>query len=233
MQKTLRAVGKTKGDCPSTEALAKFLGAELSAEDSAAVALHVASCGICDSLLARMRPFDDPDAWQGVERRLMRRFDTFLSGQRRSILSVLLRPWFAYAMVLLLIYPAYRGLVQRPFTQKGAPGLSSRPTGLPSAQVMQLDATRSAMGTEVALTEQDKVLILSFFVPIRTGLRYSVEIVNRAGHVIAAQPAIASYDGKGNFYLVCDRASLTGGQYILTVKESGGANREFRFQFAL
>lgn len=232
-QDSLRAVGRAKGECPSTELLAKFLGGDLAGEDSARITGHLASCGICDSLVERMRRFDDPEAWQEADQRLAQRFDRFLGRQRYWVFSVLSRPWLAYAMVLLLAYPAYRGLVRRPIEPKGAPTPSSGPTGLESAKVLQLDATRSAGGSEVALTEQDKVFILSFFVPIRNGLRYSAEIVDPAGRVIAAQPEIASYDGKGNFYLVCDRQSFPSGQYVLTVKESGGANREFRFLFAL
>jgi putative zinc finger protein len=229
---SLRAVGRTKGECPSTELLAKFLEGDLAGEDSAEITSHLASCGICDSLVERMRRFDDPEAWQEADRRLAQRFDRFLSRQRPLVLSILSGPWLAYAMALLLIYPAYRGLVRRPIEQRGAPP-SSGPAGLASAKVLQLDATRSAGGSEVALTERDKVFILAFFVPIRNGLRYSAEIVNPAGRIIAAQPEIASYDGRGNFYLVCARQQFISGQYVLTVKESGGANREFRFQFGL
>jgi hypothetical protein len=231
MQRSLRAVGKTKGDCLATEVLAKFLGAELSAEDSAAVVRHVASCGVCDALLERMRQFDNSDAWQGVDRRLAQRFETFLSGQRLSVFSVLLRPWFAYVIVLLLIYPAYLGLVRRPTMRTDAPLLPARP--LESAKILQLDAARGAAGREINLTGRDKVLILSFFVPVRTSRQYSAEITDRKGVVIAAHPEITSYDSNGNFYLVCDRHLFTGGQYTLTVKESGGTKREFQFPFAL
>ena len=232
-QDNLRAVAKTKGECPNAERLAKFLSGELAEEDSEKITRHVAACGVCDSLLERMRWFDDPEAWREVDNRLTERFHSFLGRQRRSVFSVLRHAWLAYLIVLLLIYPAYRGLVPAPAKNEASTAPASRVPGLESAKILQLDATRSEGVSAIAPTERDKVFILSFFLPIRTGLRYSAAIVDGFNKIIAAQPEISSYDGQGNFYLVCDRHVFTGGRYVLIVKESGGDSREFRFPFTL
>jgi len=229
LRKNLRAAGKAKGECPGTESLAKFLGGELTAEDSARIISHAASCGVCDALLERMKRFDDPVAWEDADRRIAPRFGRFPGGPDSFGLSVLRRPWFAYAVVALLIYPAYRGLVPKQVAKEPPLAQPVRPVGLDSAKVLQLDATRSAGTNGIVLTGKDKVFILSFFVPIRAGQRYSAEIVNQERRVVVAQPEISSHDGLGNFYLVCEHGLFERGRYVLTVKEAGGARYDFRF----
>jgi hypothetical protein len=131
------------------------------------------------------------------------------------------------------MYPAYRGLVPGPVKNEASTAPASRLLGLESAKILQLNATRSESVNAIAPTERDKVFILSFFVPVRIGPRYSAAIVDGFGKIILEQANMSSYDGQGNFYLVCDRRSFTGGRHVLVVKESGGDSREFQFPFAL
>jgi len=230
-QDDLRAVAKTKGECPDTDQLVSFLTGELAAKDSEKITRHVAACGVCDALLERMQGFDDPMAWLDADRRLTERFNGFLGRLRRPVFSVLRHAWLAYLIALMLIYPAYRGLVL-PAKHQASPPASPLPA-FESAKILRLDATRSASVSAMALTERDKVFILSFFVPIKTDSRYSAAIEDGLAKIIATPTEISSYDSQGNFYLICDRHLFTGGQYVLVVKEFGRDSREFRFPFTL
>ena len=232
-QDRLRAVAKTKGECPDTDQLVSFLTGELAAEDSEKITRHVAACGVCDALLERMRGFDDPEAWLDADRRLTERFHSFLNMQQRSVFSVLRPSRIAYLIVLLLLYPAYRGLVPALAKHQTWPPPAPPLPALESAKILRLDTTRGASVSTMVLTERDKVFILSFFVPIKTDLRYSAAIEDGLAKIIATPTEISSYDSQGNFYLICDRHLFTGGQYVLVVKEFGRDSREFRFPFTL
>jgi hypothetical protein len=83
----------------------------------------------------------------------------------------------------------------------------------------------------VSSSERDKVFVLSFFVPVRGGFRYTATITAQDGKVVAAPRELEDQDGAGNFHLVCSRNLFRAGQYTLTVTESGG--RKFTFPFSL
>lgn len=259
LRRSFQAIRKGRGACPEAELLARFLAGGLSGEESATVNAHLAACGICDLLVTRMKQFEEPAErseaalereWAAAERKLLEGLEAresagFLRRGRRVFVALLRRPALAYALVLLLLYPAYLGLFsKRPAAGEGASTrrISAPPppsAGLHAARILDLNQVRGpgGVGNTIRLGAGDKLFILSFFVPIRTGLRYSAAITDEGGKTVTAQSELTSSDAKGNFYLVCDAQPFSGGRYMVTVEEvslqTGQAGRHFRFEFAL
>lgn len=224
------------GPCPDLQLLERFLKHDLSDEEYNKIENHVDLCGVCDCLIERMKEFDAAFEAGGRAARANRGFASAAFGLLRH-------PAFAYGIALLMIYPAYLGLSgkwQTPYNSPAAKQSAPPPRSaleFDSAQVLQLDATRGAEVQPGLLPAHDKHLILSFLVPIRPGFRYSADIADGAGRIIASKPEIFSYDGKGDFQLVCERGLFAKGEYVLTVSEmdprSNNLVRRFPFSFAL
>ena len=252
------SIRKSKGTCPETGWLSKFLSGELPEEQSAGIQAHVASCGVCDSLLERMRQFDQAAEENqpalsaeesAVERRVANQFARkrlpVLGRAARLFFSFLRRPVFAYVVVLLLLYPAYLGVFLRPRLPKEVAPVQERPTPPPpspaidSARHFDLNQVRGAgaTGADIPLTERDRSFILSFFVPIRAGFEYRADIFDEAGKTVVTQSQLTSSDGKGNFYLICNPQRFSRGTYLLTIQEveplSNKTARRFQFRFTL
>jgi hypothetical protein len=162
---------------------------------------------------------------------------------------VLLTPAFAYAVVLVLLVPAYWGLTGlRP---PRAPVPSDPPRAVPSsapvapARSADLGTPRSVhLGggqvradgtvTRVTVEESDDFVLLSFLAPIRSdpAVVYEATLTDAGGRVVAAKRPLRSTDGRGSFTLVCASALLAEGDYVLSVSEvSSGAAAEAPYQF--
>ncbi|MEK7407511.1 MAG: zf-HC2 domain-containing protein [Acidobacteriota bacterium] len=209
------ALRRRKRDCPRAEVLASYLGGEASEEESAEVRRHLAACGVCDLLVERMKAFErDPHPGPG-----------------KRVLGWLRTPAFAYALVALLLYPAYMGTLGRRRAAEVKPAVPRQPPlGVEPAKVLELSPERGAK-VQVSPGERDKVFVLSFFVPVREGVWYTATITGEDGKAVAAPRQLEDHDGAGNFHLVCSRDLFRPGRYVLTVTESGG--RTFSFPFSL
>jgi hypothetical protein len=78
---------------------------------------------------------------------------------------------------------------------------------------------------------RDQVFVLSFFVPVREGVRYTATITREDGQTVAPPRELEDHDGSGDFHLVCQRDLFPAGRYTLTVTGSDG--RKFAFPFSL
>lgn len=245
-----------RGPCPDQDTLIQYSDCALPPEESAAVEHHVLSCGSCDHLMNALRQMNDEwespkttrSRWPSFERRLRKRLHSRLFGQSDAVLSaapgprgrpwarfggliasVVMRPAFAYALVLILVYPAYLGLSMRQghitppprssFRGEAGRGTSSvASSDVQPAVVIDLSVTRDGRTPAVRPLPDDESFILSFFVPMKIGFTYYAVIRDSTGKALTTVP-LKSPDGTGNFSLVCNRRRFGPGTYSLEVLE--------------
>jgi len=280
-EKVLRAafdaMRQQRGGCPDAGTLARFLDGGLSEEQRSSVGSHIASCGFCDLAVSQMRQFEQtfdmgedapvPLRWSRIERNLDRRMRGLLdAGKPRPfwgaavsvfrdtadyVFAALRKPMVAYALLLLLLYPAYLGIVQirhpagkSTASSRGESGSTTvvvPPPSLPApmpALIVNLDRVRGEKGGghAGAVPNGVNLVVLQFFWPVRLGATYSGQIKDATGRVVVPVPDLTSSDSKGNFSLVCERKYLPPGNYTLTVVEKTPREtvpRQFSFPFSL
>jgi hypothetical protein len=237
--------------CPGVDELEKFAVGNTPREEHHRIETHIAACGICDLLVEKIKNLDQeggaegpgpaPSDWDEADRRLTRRMRAYLRSRGapkgraallRAMAAFLQKPTVAYAIALILCYPAYRGITSepkavgpydRPKITAERPLVTNPPlaaTGVKAPRVFDLNGVRvgSRRSDLLQLTERDKVFGLSFFVPVRGTLRYTAAIRNEAGATIGVEQELPSQE-TGNFILFCDRQWFSPGSYQLTVKE--------------
>lgn len=207
-----------RGECPASDDLIRYQRREVSTEEMLRIKQHIDACGLCDCALVQLSELDSVPKTKWKE----------------SLKRFLLHPALAYAIVLALLYPAYRGL----FHSGPAPQQIVNGTG--SAMDFDLgqgSVTRSKRSGEeavVLLSPTERFFILTFFVPVRSIYRYEMEIRNEQGILIDSK-VIRSRDSIGNFSIVAATSLFPDGLYSLTIQEiesaTGALRNEHYFQF--
>jgi hypothetical protein len=161
--------------------------------------------------------------------------------------GILLRPAFAYALVLALLGPAYLGLAGlrsgppaageplAPATPAAAPAVPARAAGLGSVKTLELggQVRDEGAGSRLVVGESDDFVLLSFLAPTRRGRVYRAVLSDAGSRTVAEKAPLSSSDGRGSFTLVCEARLLAEGDYVLSVSEvaSGPAAGEGAYQF--
>ena len=256
LHSAIRKIRQGKGECPDTETLAGFLDGRLSEAEANKVKLHLGYCGVCDLVLEKMKAFE-AEVTAGEDKRpglrgyaVENRVRAFLKqgpGQANmnkaaggwwtaagvyhfigALVWYLKSPVVAYVVVLILAYPAYRGLRFRVEAPAPPSAAVQRTTAAPSAQpgmvaakLLELGQTRRATDQSLAvnLTQTDSEFVLAFFVPTRKGFSYRAEALDSKLNVIVAQTALRSNE-QGEIQLICDRRRFVPGTYTLKVFET-------------
>jgi len=256
LHSAVRTIRQGKGECPDAETLAGFLDGRLGEAEANKVKLHLGSCGVCDLVLEKMKAFE-AEVTKGDEKRLgwrayavenrVRAALKQRAGQANTseaagrwwttaavyrfidiLVGYLKSPVVAYVLILLLAYPAYRGLRLRVHVPAPPSAAVQRPTAAPSAQrgmvpakLLELGEARSATDQTLAvnLTPTDSEFVLAFFAPTRKGFSYRAEALDSKRNVIVAETALSG-NGEGDFQLICDRSRFVPGTYMLKVFET-------------
>ncbi len=213
------------GRCPGAETLADFAAGSLPPGEAARIRSHIAACGICDSLVERLRHFDEPvgvgpPGWAATERRLRSRV---FPKPRWQV--ILLHPAVAYGIALAAVIVA--AVPGRHPASPIPPAAAA--IAMESVRTIDLNVTRGV--PSFAPDQSEKFLLLSFLIDIHPALHYAVSL--------DGSPAreVVSSDGKGNFAVLFSRAVLGAGSHRLTVIEtdprSGKTERSLEFPFQL
>ena len=256
LDSAVRTIVQGKGECPDAETLAGFLDGRLGEAEANKVKLHIGSCGVCDLVLEKMKAFeaevtasdDRPLGLRAyaVENRLRAALKQRAGQGNMSrvvggwwtaagmyhfigvLVWYLKSPVVAYVLVLVLAYPAYRGLrfhVQAPAPPSAAVErpTAAQPTqpGMIPAKLLELGQTRRAIdqALTINLTHTDREFVLAFFVPARKGFSYRAEALHIKLGVIVAETALSGNE-QGDFQLICDRRRFVPGTYTLKVFET-------------
>ena len=204
----IRELQERRGPCPSAEDLVAYRDSRLPVEEAARVRDHVEACGLCDAQLGRLEAADPP-LW-------------------RSGWALVQKPAFAYGLVALLLFPAYRGLIQ----PVGNVGIAPVPS-------FSLDVVRSDSQAQkspfVRLADNERLFLLSFFIPLKTSPpeRYEVVVVRGEQNAVVPAQALRNCDEVGNCSLLCDAALFAPGEYEVRVQETppGGSMVVHLFPF--
>jgi hypothetical protein len=230
LRRAFRELNEDAGECPSAEVLEAYAQGRLPTGQRSTVEKHLSGCGICELVVQRLRTMEAPD-WKATEKKLEKGLgiagDT-KPGWRR----ILWNPAPAYALALAMVIWAAIG------HRKPAPvpeAMPAPPVAMDVPAVLPLEPeTRGAFHvTHLMGQGRSGTILLKFFLPVRTGSRYSATIVDSSGVMIAPKQDIASQDEIGNFYLTCNAHLLASGGYVLRVTESGAGNRVFEFPFSM
>jgi len=210
LRQGMKELREQRGACPSSEELVAFHESRLPVEDAARVRNHVEACGLCDAQLGRLEAADPP-LW-------------------RSGCALVQKPAFAYGLVALLLFPAYRGLIQ----PVGNVGIAPVPS-------FSLDVVRSDSQAQkspfVRLADNERLFLLSFFIPFKASPPHRYEVVVVRGDQTALVPAqpLRNCDAVGNCLLLCDVALFAPGEYEVRVQETppGGSMVVHLFPFQI
>jgi hypothetical protein len=223
----LNAMRARLGECPGASALADFAAGSLPSEEAERIGAHVSLCGICDSLVERLRSFDEPAAgnppgWADAEGHLRARVFP-----RPRWQTMLLHPAMAYGLALAAVVVA---IVPRRHPAPATPPAATA-IAMESVRTIDLDLTRGGEDPRFAVGPGDKFLLLSFVIDIHPALHYTASLDG------GPMREVVSTDGKGNFALLFSRDLLGAGRHRLAVAEldpgSGKTERRFEFAFQL
>ena len=213
-----RELRQHRGPCPGSAELVAFFENRLEPEDTARLRTHVEACGLCDAALGRLESAGHPHP----------------SSPWKAAVGFLRSPLVAYALLLILLFPAYRGIT----SFRNARHTSDlRPLPIP-AQRYTLDTVRGAQpAPTVKLPPGRDAFILSFLVPALPKFQYSAEVLNAAGVPVGPASELIAEDDLGHCSLICPRQPFRTGMYKLTVQErtpqGNRTDRQFTFQFAV
>jgi hypothetical protein len=233
LQAAFHRMRDARGACPAPETLASYLRDSLAANERERVERHIAGCGLCDCLLEKLQSFEAPSPaeipvnWPPAERRMRRRVFAQAGTWWRGMLQFLAKPVLGYGVAVVALGWAYWSFPEHRL-EAPAPPPAAPPAALERVRSIDLNVKRGATSKSAADADEQRIL-LSFFVPVRPGFRYRAAI-DRGDAV-----DIASYDGIGNFHLLCNGAQVRPGKHLLTVTEINPATakteRSVDFEF--
>jgi hypothetical protein len=152
---------------------------------------------------------------------------SWLRTVRRFLDPILsLSPAWAYLLVLLLAYPAYRGL---------------RPLGLEEPKVLTQpvalgDLARASSG-EAGLVRAGADTVVTLFVPVDPAYRYALAIRSESGRTLYRTENASPFDGIGTFALLLPAGSFGAGRYEILVEELGRSSATplnvYQFTFSI
>ena len=226
------SVSGTESPHLSPETLVRAATGETSGEDVADVSdarRHLAGCDECRQLVSVL------ERVQSEEQQDSSDAEGFGAGIRAIWAGFVKGPWMmsplpAYMLALLLLYPAYRGLVGGGANQ--TPRLLDPP--LPIASETERGPSEVLLRVEAG-SEQTVVTV---FVPIAPGrYRYELELRSQGGRRLFFTEDARSFDGVGTFALTLPGRFLGSGDYELRVgeweRDGGALANEYVFTFSV
>ena len=136
-------------------------------------------------------------------------------------------PAWAYLLVLLMAYPAYRGL--RPEGFGVGPRVLTKPVPLG-------DLARASSG-EAGLVRAGTDTVVTIFVPVDPAYRYTLVIRNESGRALYRAEDASPFDGIGTFAVLLPAGSLAAGRYEILLDElersASTPLNVYRFTFSL
>jgi hypothetical protein len=136
-------------------------------------------------------------------------------------------PSWAYLLVLLMAYPAYRGLTRE--APEGGPRVLSQPVALG-------DLARTASG-EAGVVRAGADTVITTFVPVDPAFRYGLVIEDESGQTVYRVEDASPFDGIGTFAVLLPAGSLPPGRYEILIDELEASSSTplnvYRFTFSM
>jgi hypothetical protein len=163
-------------------------------------------------------------------------FEGILQRIREFFAKPVLKPSYAYILVLALLYPAWLGLFKR--ESKGKIG---EPVNISNLFVLEQDNQRAAgeQLNKIVLQKPSDIFAFSFVLPVKNQEDniYQASISNIENKVIWQDDHLKFIDTFGTVIMVCPQKYFAGGKYVLTViekqKKSNEVINKYLFNFSL
>jgi hypothetical protein len=205
---------------PSADTLTLLAEGLADTPDVVAARAHVDDCGECMEVVSVL---------QRVEPDLQRQHPSRKAGESmKQVLTAVQSFWGraswlaspvpAYVLVLLMLYPAYLGLIglgdlSRRLENLESPALLAPPLAVESSRERGREEPR------LAIEQSGEHRVVTFFIPIAVERHlYRVELTERGNRVFYDDDA-RSFDGIGTFALYLPDGALAPGDYELRVEE--------------
>jgi hypothetical protein len=138
----------------------------------------------------------------------------------------ILKPAYAYILVLALLYPAWLGL----FSRNGAQDKIAEPVNIRKLVVLELNDQRAPgeQSNEVILNNPSDLFAFSFVLPIlnQEDNVYQTTISNDKNNVVWHDENLKFIDQYGTVIIVCPQKYFSEGKYYLNVNEKQRLNHE-------
>jgi hypothetical protein len=172
---------------------------------------HLAACDECRQIVSTLEKVErDEQDSSWILETLGARLRSTWAGITRG--AWMRSPLPAYLLALVLLYPAYLGLVGR--SDDVAPRLLPPPVPVAS------ETERGSGESPVQVEANGASTVLTFFVPIAPDrYRYQLELRTKDGRRLFFSRDAKSFDGVGTFALTVPGRSLRTGSYELRVEE--------------
>lgn len=181
---------------------------------------HLTTCGECREIVSVLEKVQKEEEGASGAEPIGERVRAVWAGLDRFMeLGWMRSPVPAYLLALLLLYPAYRGLI-------GA-GAQPTPHLLPTPVPIASETERGPAETPIRVEAGTEQTVLTVFVPIaRDRYRYRLELRTREGRRLFVVDDAQSFDGLGTFALTLPKGYLGAGVYELRVGEWERDGRE-------
>jgi len=196
----------------SPETLLRMVSDELGSDVSDA-RRHLTTCGECREIVSVLERVEKEEERASEAEPLGERVRTVWAGLDSFVkLGWMRSPVPAYLLALLLLYPAYRGLV--------GGGVQPAPRLLPPPLPIASETERGPAETPIRIEAASEQTVVTVFVPIAPGrYRYQLELRTQQGRRLFVVDNAQSFDGLGTFALTLPKGFLGAGVYELRVGE--------------
>jgi hypothetical protein len=174
---------------------------------------HLETCGECREIVSVLEKVQKEEEGASDAEPIGERVRAVWADLDRFMkLGWMRSPVPAYLLALLLLYPAYRGLI-------GA-GAQPTPQLLPPPIPIASETERGPAETPIRVEAGSERTVLTVFVPIAPDrYRYRLELRTQQGRRLFVVDDAQSFDGVGTFALTLPKGFLGAGVYELRVGE--------------
>lgn len=190
---------------------------------------HMLNCDYCFEELRRFDTeahllFDNPEIRSLVRPAPVREAESPIANLWRRLLSpeipFLLRPIALIVVIMILVYPAYMGIMHRENDSA-----SLYPIGLSALRSTSVDSYAIPPGDDVALSLACPACDI--------GAGYALSIIQETGRVVYDNPHFAGFDKYGVGRLYLPRKLLGTGLYTVTVSSETDTSSLVVYQFRI
>ena len=215
LRKAYAAMDELKGACPSADELVRYQEGRLDPAGASQIGKHLVRCSDCDLQVERLTRADESIADAGSARRVIA---AFAAGRQNEAYWRAIAAG-ALAASLLLAYPLYR-LARTPVP---APSVKIERIVLASlARAIIIPQARgTSAGPSVKIAGPESSIVVTFFVPMAEGGRYSATVVDSAGRPVFPPMDVSSEVQTGNVTMTVPAALVPVGPYCIRVTLAG------------
>ena len=186
---------------------------ELKKEVIQRIETHLSTCIQCQNELEALIAVNqslEPDEKASVFSSFKQKIDTLING-------LILRPAFAYILLLLLLYPAWLGL----FRRDSVHGNMSEPVNLNQLYVLSQNDQRASGKplNEINLKNTSGFFAISFSIPVNNinGSNYRADIIDSDSKIVWKSNKLTFIDEYGTAVIICPLKYFSAGKYTLSV----------------